>query len=61
MHNYIGQRFLLHKHTRSLTSKTKIITNDINVNFAPNFPIIRLFVKYKIVNKTTFAAISLSD
>ena len=60
MHNYIGLRFSLHKHTRSFTSKTKII-NDINVNFAPNFPIIRLFVKYKIVNKTIFAAISLSD
>ena len=59
MHNYIGLRFSL-QHTRSFTSKTKII-NDINVNFAPNFPINRLFVKYKIVNKTIFAAISLSD
>ena len=52
---------LLHKHTRSLASKTKIYINDINVIFAPNFPTIRLFVKYKIVNKTIFAAISLSD
>ena len=33
----------------------------INVSFTPNFPLIRLFVKYKIVNKTIFAASSLSD
>ena len=33
----------------------------INVAFAPDYPFIRLFVKYKIVNRTIFAASSLSD